>query len=147
MKKIFENEYLTLILRLIVGFVFLSFGLEKIVDPTKFAKEMLNYQILPYFSANIFALILPWIEVISGLLLILGIKIKANSTIISGLLLIFIFAVSLALIRGLDINCGCSSSHPQKVGLPKILENTSMLLMCAVLYFFPSKRFILKDNL
>lgn len=117
--------------------------MEKIFEPAKFANEIGNYKLLPEVILNFVALILPWIEVISGLLLIAGVRIKANSTIIASMLIIFIFGVASAMARGLSIKCGCSSSNAQVVGFPKILENLGLLILCVNLFFFPNNKFSL----
>lgn len=144
MKNIINHPLTNLISRAFVGFIFLAFGLSKIAVPEQFAKEIANYALLPEFSLNIFALILPWIELIIGILLILGIRLKANSIIGSALMLIFIFMVAFAWARGLDISCGCSSAHPQQVGLPKILENTGLLILLIIVYINPNNKYTLE---
>jgi hypothetical protein len=45
----------------------------------------------------------------------------------------------------LDINCGCSSLHPQHVGLPKIFENTGLAVLSILIALFPNNQFTL-DN-
>ena len=62
--------------RLILGFIFIYFSWDKIVDPSLFAKLVKNYDIVPLDLVNISVLILPWIEFIIGLYLILSIFIK-----------------------------------------------------------------------
>jgi uncharacterized membrane protein YphA (DoxX/SURF4 family) len=146
MKKLLNNDYLILASRLFLGFFFVLAAIGKIADPTTFAKEMGNYQIFPFFSLNIFALILPWLELISGMMLIFGIKLKANSIITGGLLIIFIIAVFSAMMRGLNINCGCFSNKITIVGWNKILENTGLLLLAIALYFTQSRKFSFLEN-
>lgn len=148
---ILNNPFIQLIARLTVGFVFLAFSLDKIVEPAEFAKSMTNYQILPSFLINISSLILPWVELLIGVFLIVGVRLKASSLISTGLLSIFIIAVAIAWAKGLDINCGCSATKPQSVGLPKILENTAMLVLSIIIYYFPNskftfERFLKKEN-
>lgn len=147
MKKILENPLVILISRLVVGFIFLTFGMSKIADPTQFAKEIGNYDLLPIFSLNIFALTLPWIEVAIGLMLIFGFRLKANALISAVLMFMFIIMVAIAWARGLDISCGCSSVNPQKVGLPKILENTGLMILSILIYLNPVKKLTLENNI
>ena len=145
MVKYLNNPILLLIFRLIVGFVFLSFGASKIAIADKFANEIGNYSLMPEFSLNFFALILPWIEVVVGIMMILGVRLRANAVISIGLLSVFILAVISAMIRGLDINCGCSSTNPQKVGFPKILENSGLIILSLVIAFFPQSKLSLES--
>jgi uncharacterized membrane protein YphA (DoxX/SURF4 family) len=99
MKKFLENPIVILIARLVVGFIFLTFGISKIADPSAFAKEIGNYQMLPMFSLNFFALTLPWIELAIGMMLIFGVRLKANAVISSVLMIIFIIMVAIAWAR------------------------------------------------
>ena len=130
MKKILANNYLLLLLRLFLGFVFLYAAVEKISDPESFARAVNNYKLLPLFSINVFATVLPWIELIAGLLLIFGIVVKENSFIISALLAVFIIVIIISLFRGLDINCGCFGTvGGTKIGIQKIIENIFLILI------------------
>ncbi|MDT3739045.1 MAG: MauE/DoxX family redox-associated membrane protein [Candidatus Kapabacteria bacterium] len=145
MKKILGNPILILIVRLIVGYIFISYGIGKIANADKFAGEIANYALMPQFSLNILAITLPWIEVAAGFLLVFGIRLKSGSVITGGMMLVFIIAIIWAIAMGLDINCGCSSTTPQKVGLPKLLENTGLLLLSLLIYLFPERKFTLES--
>jgi len=121
--KLLNNKYLLLIIRLFLGFVFIYAAVTKISEPEGFSQAIYNYKLLPLFLVNILAIILPWIELITGVLLIFGISVKENSAILNGLLIIFIIAIVISLFRGLDINCGCFGTvDGSKVGLIKILD-------------------------
>lgn len=145
MNKIFGNPYIVLISRLVLGFIFISYGAGKIVSPDKFASEIANYALFPEISLNIIALTLPWIEFVVGTLLIFGLRIKSGSAISGVLMILFMLSVVWAMAMGLDINCGCSSTTPQKVGLPKLLENLGLLILSAIIYLFPERKFTLES--
>lgn len=139
-KKILNNKYLLLIIRLFLGFVFIYAAITKISEPEGFSQAIYNYKLLPLFLVNILAIILPWIELTAGVLLIFGISVKENSAILNGLLIIFIIAIVISLFRGLDINCGCFGTvDGSKVGLIKILENIGLLILGYLLIKFDSK--------
>ena len=140
LKKILNNKYLLLIIRLFLGFVFVYAAVTKISEPEGFSQAIYNYKLLPIFLVNILAIILPWIELTAGVLLIFGISVKENSAILNGLLIIFIIAIVISLFRGLDINCGCFGTvDGSKVGLIKILENIGLLIFGYLLIKFDSK--------
>lgn len=146
MKKILNNNYLLFLVRFFVGFVFIYAAVEKINDPRSFAFSIHNYKLLPFFIINILAIILPWIELTAGMLLIIGTSVKESSFIISISLIIFIAAVSISLLRGLNINCGCfGTAGGTKIGVWKILENLFLLLLSVYLYFFGSGNFTLSS--
>jgi uncharacterized membrane protein YphA (DoxX/SURF4 family) len=146
MKKIFTNDYLLLLGRLFLGFVFLYAAIEKINDPESFARAINNYKFLPLFSINIFAIVLPWIELTTGLLLIFGIAVKENSFVISALLAVFIIVIIISLFRGLDINCGCfGTAGGTKIGIQKIIENIILTLIGLHLVYYGGGTFSLQS--
>ena len=66
------------------------------------------------------AIIMPWLELVCGVLIIVGVFLRGSAFWIGLMLLIFIIALSSALARGLDISCGCFSvegGHGVDVGL------------------------------
>lgn len=137
MKKVLTNKYFLLLCRIVIGFIFLYAGMEKISDPSGFASSINNYKLLPFPLINIAALILPWIEVTAGILLIFGIRVKENAFIISGLLGIFTIAIIISLLRGLNIDCGCFGTlSGTKIGIQKLIENILMFLAGVMLLYF-----------
>lgn len=140
MKNIFNNKYLLLIFRIILSFVFIYAGTEKISDPAGFSDAINNYRLLPLFSVNFFAITLPWVELVAGVLLLFGVSVKENSFIISISLVVFILAIGISLARGLSIECGCfGTSSGTRVGVEKIFENIILLVMGFTLSKFDSR--------
>jgi putative oxidoreductase len=140
LSKILNNKFLLLTIRLFFAFIFIFAAVSKIAEPEAFARAIYNYKLLPDFLINILSIILPWIELITGILLFFGVSVKENSVILSGLLIVFIFAIGISMIRGLNIDCGCFGTvDGAKVGLGKILENTGLLLLGIILIKFDSK--------
>jgi uncharacterized membrane protein YphA (DoxX/SURF4 family) len=131
-----DNKYIYLILRIILGVTFIWASVDKILNPAEFAKLVYNYRILPDYTINIFGIVLPWIEFLCGIFLVVGFNTKSSSLILSALLLIFIIAISAAIFRDLDINCGCFSTDPtesSKVDYFLLLRDIIMLFMGAYL--------------
>ena len=146
-KQLLNNKFLLLLVRVVLGFVFIYAAVTKISDPEGFSQAINNYKLLPLFMVNVFAIILPWIELSAGVLLVFGISVKENSAIISGMLIVFILAVLISLFRGLDINCGCFGTvDGSKVGLQKILENIGLLVLGFILIKFDSNFFSLLNK-
>ena len=93
------------------------------------------------------AIILPWIELVAGILLLFGVMVKENSAIISVLLLLFTIAIIISLARGLNIDCGCfGTTLGTQIGLLKVGENLSLLIMSLVLMKFHSDSFSLPNK-
>jgi uncharacterized membrane protein YphA (DoxX/SURF4 family) len=101
-----------LCLRIALGVVFIAASIDKIQNPGAFAESIANYRIVPYPFIHAMAITLPWLEIVIGCLLVLGVWTRANAAIAFGLLLVFVFAISQALIRNLDISCGCFVTSP-----------------------------------
>jgi len=112
LRHFISHPLLVSLLRVALGAVFIVASLDKIQDPEAFATSIANYRLLPYKLINGIAIVLPWLELVTGTLLVLGVWIRASTMIVWGLLLAFSVAISQALARGLDINCGCFSNNP-----------------------------------
>lgn len=112
MNLLLSHPLLIALLRIAIGVVFIVASLDKIQNPEAFATTIANYRILPYTFVNGIAIVLPWLEIITGTLLVLGVWIRAGTIIVLGLLLVFSIAISQALARGLDISCGCFTTNP-----------------------------------
>src|ERR1700722_10747340 len=93
LKCLLFNRWIVLILRLILGGVFIYAGIVKILSPQSFADNIADFQLLPNVLNNLFALSLPVFEVIVGLMLIIGLRLRVAS--FSVLILSFVFAVAL----------------------------------------------------
>lgn len=92
---------------IIVGIFFIWAGVPKILQPLAFAKSIWNYDLAPPRLINLAALIMPWLEVIGGGCMILGVYRRGGSTVVTGLLLLFIVVVGFNVLRGHEFNCGC----------------------------------------
>lgn len=145
MNKVLEHPLFNLIIRLILGLIFIFAAVGKIAAPELFAKEINNYNLINFELTNLIALTLPWIELIIAIFLITGIRIKASSAIAAIMLIVFIFAVGSAMARNLDINCGCFGRTIQKVGWGKIFENTALLLGSIYLFIKPAQKLTLEN--
>lgn len=137
MTTLFSNKYILFLFRLVLGFVFIYAGIEKIADPHGFSTSISNYKLFPLFSINLIAIPLPWFEVVAGVLLIFGIAVKENALMLNVLLFLFIVAIAISLFRGLDIDCGCFGSDSQ-IGFLKIVENFVLLFFGIILMKFNS---------
>jgi uncharacterized membrane protein YphA (DoxX/SURF4 family) len=107
----FVSPWLTIRVQLALGVIFVVAALPKLLDPPSFAHMIYNYRIVPGPLVNLAALIMPWIEILSGLALILGIWRTTARSIIATLLAVFIVAIGINLARG-NVNASptCASS-------------------------------------
>ncbi len=129
MHAVLSNKYLLLIIRLVLGSIFIYSAVMKITDTGYFVKSLENYKLLPVESLNIFALIIPSLELIVGAFLLLGLFVKESALIGSIMMIVFIAAIAIALSKGLNIECGCfGTADASRVGLLKIIEDFFILL-------------------
>jgi uncharacterized membrane protein YphA (DoxX/SURF4 family) len=148
MRRLLSNVWPQRGLALLLGGVFVFASHDKIWWPERFARILYHYQVigpsafLPPLLPNLFAVILPWVELLAGLALIFGLW-RREVSLLSGLmLLVFIGAVLSTLWRGIDIeNCGCFSLNAQgrAAGLVLVLEDLGLLVAAAVLAFVPAR--------
>ena len=119
------------ILRIILAGVFIYASLDKIWQPALFAKALYNYRILPDMFLYPIAILLPWLEMITGVMLLANIFPKTNSGIQLILLTVFTLAVTSAILRCLDIQCGCFSLDQTgtRTTVWKIGENILLLIL------------------
>jgi uncharacterized membrane protein YphA (DoxX/SURF4 family) len=115
----------------LLGGIFLYAGISKMLDPAQMAHQIRNYQLAPWWAIHPGAILLPWIEIVAGLLLILGIWAMEATIVLSGLLLLFLAAIGWAMHLKLDIECGCFSGHA-KVGWVKLGEDTALLAIALI---------------
>jgi len=109
MKTALANRWLEFAARWILGITFIYASYDKILAPADFAKIIYGYDLFPHDFINLIAIFLPFIELISGLALIVGIYPRSAVLIINGMLLAFILVLSINLIRGHEFDCGCFS--------------------------------------
>ena len=100
---------LPLIFRIILGIIFIYASYDKILGPAAFSKNIHNFHTTDnlVWVENLVALILPWLELIVGIFLIFGVFLEGSTSITIGLYIFFIFILSQAVFRGIDVHCGC----------------------------------------
>jgi len=130
------SRRLLTILRILLGMIFLYAAIGKIIKPAAFAADIEHYRLLPYFLVPLLAAVLPWIELSCGLLMIAGRWLPGATLLVMMMNLVFMLAIGSAMIRGLDISCGCFSlsSEPGRVGLARLLEDAGFLIAAFLIY-------------
>jgi uncharacterized membrane protein YphA (DoxX/SURF4 family) len=140
-----KHSFFTLLLRLVLGFMFLYSGASKLDNPAQFAEAISNYQILPQAFINACAIVVPWLEIASGFAVLTGILLRGGAFLLALLLLVFTCAVGLSVLNGIDISCGCSTpiSFAARVGFGKLLENFALLAAALCVFKFGKPAFSL----
>ena len=87
------HALLALPMRIYLGVVFIVACLHKIADPGAFALDVATYDLLPLSLINAMAIVLPWVELVAGVLLVVGFRTRAAAFLIAGMMVMFIVAV------------------------------------------------------
>ena len=81
------------------------------------------------------AIYLPWLEVLAGLDLLLNVWAETIRPLVAALCLIFVVMLGQAVLRGLDLNCGCFGAGAGGwFERPAVALGRAMLLFAASLY-------------
>ncbi|HEU4520696.1 MAG TPA: MauE/DoxX family redox-associated membrane protein [Thermoanaerobaculia bacterium] len=142
-REALTHPWLTVRVQIALGAIFVAAALPKIADPPGFAHMIYNYRILPGPLVNISALVMPWLELLAGAALILGVWKTAARNIIAALLVVFLIAITFNLMRDNAIDCGCfdlsaaGKTHEERLHDMRmvILRDIGMLLMWAQLWW------------
>jgi len=97
------------VIKLVLGVTFIYASYHKIADPAGFAKILYGYAIFPNYSINLLAIFIPFIELVAGFSLILGLYSRSALFLINVLLTGFILIIGFNLLRGHQFDCGCFS--------------------------------------
>lgn len=131
-----SQKWIFLATRFILGAIFVYSAYAKLQDPRGFAESIYNYRVFGLILSNWSAVIVPVLEGILGILLISGILLEESLLLTLGLYLIFDVMIVQALIRGLDISCGCfSPTNSGPVNMLKILENIFLTALVVLGYY------------
>lgn len=98
---------LGLLARVVLGGVLIAAGALKVTEPDVAARAVQAYQVLPYDLAATVGHALPVVEIIVGLLLVVGLFTRVSAVVASLLMLAFLVGIGQAWARGLSIDCGC----------------------------------------
>jgi uncharacterized membrane protein YphA (DoxX/SURF4 family) len=109
--RILTGRALNLALRLFLGGMFVFAAWDKVLEPAGFAMSVRGYKIIPFALSNLFALGVSWTELVAGAMLILGIFTRKAAGAIAILLVMFIVAIAMVVVRGMAVDCGCFGSE------------------------------------
>ena len=107
------RRWLSTIARLVLAGVWIAAGLSKITDLDASVRAVRAYRLLPELAAQLVGAGQPVIELLLGVLLLVGAGVRAGAVISAVLMLGFVIGISSAWARGLRIDCGCFGSGGQ----------------------------------
>ncbi|MGE4299306.1 MAG: MauE/DoxX family redox-associated membrane protein [Desulfovibrionaceae bacterium] len=133
------HPWLALAFRVYLGGLFIYASVYKINYPAEFADSIASYELVPYWIVGVMAVVMPWLELISGVMLVAGIRPKAATLVIMGLMTMFTLSIVITLIRGVPIGCGCFHSLEDPISLKTLVRDTIWLAMTVHIYRYDSK--------
>jgi uncharacterized membrane protein YphA (DoxX/SURF4 family) len=136
MTVMLRHPVVSLMLRLYLGGLFVYASLNKINFPAEFSDHIAAYLIVPHWLVNPMAVFLPWIEFVSGICLITGIRVRACAAVISTLMVIFTVALIVVIIRETPIDCGCFKNVGDPVTWTTVIRDLVWLAMGIHVYLF-----------
>jgi len=139
--------------RLLIGGIFVYAGYAKLVYPnhnlwpwfmlkfsvsanlSTFAFQVESYKILSASASSLVAHTLPYVEIVLGLLLLIGWQFRIWATIATLILGGFLCVVTRAFLLHMDINCGCFGT-PEPLTIVTLLRDGALVLLAALMTMF-----------
>ncbi|MFH1825415.1 MAG: MauE/DoxX family redox-associated membrane protein [Candidatus Firestonebacteria bacterium] len=145
MGKIWEylkNDKTVIILRIIVGILFILSSLPNLFRPDHFLKIIQEYNIISDAIAPLMAVYLPWLEVGCGIMFVFNFYTKSNAVILLLVLFPFTIAVTINICRGLIHDCGCFELFgiKEQIGFIVILRNLILMSFTILIYIKSGNR-------
>jgi uncharacterized membrane protein YphA (DoxX/SURF4 family) len=122
--------------RLLVGAVLIYAGATKAAAPAEeFALVISSYDVVPLSVALPMAGLLPWLEMLVGWALLLGVETPAASAVAGGMFAAFLAALGSVVARGIPIpNCGCFGDAMHFTPLQALAFDSLMGALCFTAY-------------
>ncbi len=137
-KDLVYGNWLTAVIRIILGAMFLYSGFFKVKDPSGFGDVILQYDILPSLLIPYAALLISSLELICGALLVMGYRIKSSSLILITLVSLFTLILFITILRGKSFDCGCFETErfgiSEEVGYPLIIRDLLIIGFLLLVY-------------
>lgn len=111
----------------VISLFFVYTGVSKLVDPAAFSIAIERYQLVGATLSWGVALWLPWLECLAAASLWVRSWRSAGLLVLFGLVVVFQIALFSALLRGLDISCGCYGSGTESGVLFSFIRNFFLL--------------------
>jgi uncharacterized membrane protein YphA (DoxX/SURF4 family) len=144
-RQTIDNGYLALALRLIVGGILICSGISKLLGHQQFVDAMSNYPGLPPAVIALSAIFLPWLELLVGVCLLLGLFLRWTALGTALLNLCFIAVNAIALYYGLT-SCPSCFGATARLHSSQALGIDIFLLLTAVYLFLKSRQFLSLDG-
>lgn len=137
--KFFSHPATLAAFKVLLGLLFVISSISKIQNPAKFMDSMEAYKIIPQIMVAPLAIIIPWLQIVCGILFIFDVYAQSAALILSGLLVVYTAAIAQAFARGMSMDCGCFDlieGMEDKVGWKSIIRDLIFLGMSGAVFLF-----------
>ncbi len=139
--------------RLVLGGIFVYAGFSKLLLPnthlwpmfvlkfslsmnfSSFAQQIESYKMISPEASQVVAHTLPFVEIVLGLLLLTGWRLRIWATAITVIMAGFLAVVTRAYLLHMDINCGCFGT-PEKLTGMTVLRDAAFLALALLMTVF-----------
>lgn len=149
LKNFVSHRYVGIVCRLIVGGVFIAAGMLKITEPIESFIEIGRlWNIIPDPFLTWFMTALPWVELIFGVFVVLGMFTRFSASIIALCLLSFMIGIVVNMIRGRTLGeCGCfGGAFDFGKSFTELLVRDVILMLFTLVIVFTKKTWLSLDN-
>ena len=123
--------------RVVLGALFLWAAITKLPDMAAFAQDVANYRVVPPLAVPFVASAVVGIELLAGVALIAGFLVRPAAVVLAGLLAVFTVFLTQALLRGIDLRCGCFGGD-ERASWWTVARDVLMLLAALAIARFPA---------
>ena len=139
-RSLLTHPWLAAAFRFYIGGIFIYASVYKINYPAEFADSIASYELVPYWAVGVMAIVMPWMELICGVLVIAGIRPKAAILVLMGLMVLFTVAIVITLAKGVPIGCGCFHSlEDQGISWRTFFRDIAWLALTVHVYLYDRK--------
>ncbi|MGC5014081.1 MauE/DoxX family redox-associated membrane protein [Streptosporangium sp. DT93] len=146
-------RWVTTVSRLVLAGVLIVAGWGKIGTPALSVQAVEAYELLPESLATVVGYGLPILEIVVGVLLVVGLLTRTAAVVSALLMLAFVIGIASAWARGLRIDCGCFGGGGRLAAgvepdyLVDILRDFGLFVLGVFVAWFPPGRFALDSVL
>ncbi len=145
--------------RLVLGGIFIYAGFSKLLLPnthlwpmfvlkfslsmnlSSFAQQVESYKMISPEASQVVAHTLPFVEIILGLLLLIGWRLRIWSAAVTLIMAGFLTAVTRAYLLHMDIDCGCFGIPEKLTGMTVVRDGafTALALIMTIFAFIEAR--------
>ena len=146
--------------RLVLGGIFVYAGFSKLLMPnthlwpmfvlkfsismniSSFAQQVESYKLISPEASQVVAHTLPFVEIVLGLLLLIGWRLRIWATAITAIMVGFLAVVTRAYLLNMDINCGCFGTPEKLTGMTVVRDGvfTALALLMTIFAFIEARK-------